>query len=178
MFLSIHLASVFARIMLAGAWGIFCTMILATPILLAYSWREAASVLYLSFSSICHQIPDRSFLVLGYSLPVCHRCSGIYLGLFLGSLIENRFVHRSPRARRVWILAACIPMLFDVVLSYSGLWLGTGLTRFFTGLCFGSLISTLLVRGVTEVLMDAPWRRRAIDYSTFKKGYSWIRKEC
>ena len=178
MFLSTRSASLSARALLAAAWGAFCAIILAAPILLHYSHRESASVLYLSFSNICHQNPDRSFFLWGHSLPVCARCSGIYLGLFLGSLIENRFIHRSLQSRRVWILAACLPMLCDVVLSYSGLWLGTDLGRFFTGLWFGSLISTLLVRGVAELLKDIPHPRLVPGYSLLKKGYAWIQKEC
>jgi uncharacterized membrane protein len=148
------------------------------PILLAHSCHKSASLLHFSFSYICHQIPDRSFFLLGYSLPVCHRCSGIYLGLFLGSLIEIRLAHHSPRARRIFVLAACIPMLVDGLLSYSGLWPGTGLGRFFTGFWFGSLISTLLVRGVVELLTQAPRRRMAAGCSLLKKGTTWIQKEC
>jgi uncharacterized membrane protein len=178
MFLLNRSSSVYARIMVAGTWGLFCAMILAAPILLSRSFDRAASVLYFTFSIFCHQIPDRSYSLLGYSLPVCHRCLGIYLGLWLGSLIENRFAHRSPQARREWIFAACAPMLFDAILSYSGLWRGSGNLRFLTGLWFGCLISTLLVRGIEEFLMDARRRRLAAAHSSRKKGYSWIQKEC
>lgn len=172
MLLSARSAPIAARIMLAGVWGVFCAMILAAPILLSFSCPRIASVLYLSFSTICHQIPDRSFFILGYSFPVCERCSGIYLGLLLGSLVEARFVHRSSTARRVWVLAACIPMLADFSLSFSGLWIGTGPVRFATGLWFGWLISALLVRGVAEFLLHAPWRHLPVGYSPLKKGYS------
>jgi uncharacterized membrane protein len=167
-----------ARILLAGTWGLFCATILAAPILAFYSCHKTAVCLYFSFSGICHQIPDRSFFLLGHSLPVCHRCSGIYLGLLLGSLIDGRFVQRSRRARRVWIFSACVPMFLDFVLSYSGLWAGTAHTRFFTGMWFGCLMSALLVRGVAEFLANAPWRRLATGSSPLKKGYPWIQKEC
>jgi len=30
-------------------------------------------------SLICHQRPDRSFFVDGHQLPVCARCTGLYL---------------------------------------------------------------------------------------------------
>ncbi len=32
----------------------------------------------------CHQIPERSFHLRGHPLGVCHRCSGIYTGMWLG----------------------------------------------------------------------------------------------
>lgn len=178
MALSTRSASTSARILVAGTWGLLCATILAAPILALCSCHKTAAFLYFSFSSICHQIPGRSFSLLGHPLPVCHRCSGIYLGLLLGSLIESRFVHRSRQEHRVWILAACAPMFLDFVLSYSGLWAGTAQTRFFTGLWFGCLISTLLVPGVAEFLTDTPWRCLGAGYSPFKKGHPWIQKEC
>jgi hypothetical protein len=56
-------------------------------------------------------------------------------------------------------LAASIPLLLDALLPCAGLWTNTYLCRFFTGLLFGSLISSLLVRGVAEFLNEALWRR-------------------
>jgi uncharacterized membrane protein len=35
---------------------------------------------------VCHQLPGRSFTAGGLFLPVCARCAGIYLGLFLSFL--------------------------------------------------------------------------------------------
>jgi len=170
MHVSNHGSSASARAIMAGAWGIVCGLILAAPILMSHSCRSAASVLYLSFSCICHQIPERSFAIFGHPLAVCHRCFGIYLGLFLGSLIENRFVHGSLRVRRFWILAASIPLLLDVLLNSAGLWTSTCFSRFFTGLLFGNLVSPLLVRGVAEFLNGAPWRKFAIAH--LKGGFS------
>jgi uncharacterized membrane protein len=34
--------------------------------------------------TICHQIPDRSFHILGRQLPLCARCTGTYLGVTIG----------------------------------------------------------------------------------------------
>ena len=159
-----------ARIILAGLWGMICSLAIAAPILLSNSSNTAASFIYLLFSRICHQIPERSFQLFGHPMAVCHRCLGIYIGLFLGSLIKNRFFHRSPQIRRVWIMAAVAPMLLDFCLSFSGLWHSAGIIRFSTGLVFGSLISSLLVRGVSELLHEAPWRQRANGDSLIKGG--------
>jgi predicted membrane protein DUF2085 len=41
---------------------------------------------------ICHQLPARSFHVWGAALPVCARCSGIYLGAAIAALLRaSRF---------------------------------------------------------------------------------------
>ena len=41
----------------------------------------------LSFSHICHQIPERSFSFNNVNLPVCHRCFAIYSGAFIAALL-------------------------------------------------------------------------------------------
>ena len=35
--------------------------------------------LYVAGSVVCHQIPERSFHLFGVQLPVCARCTGLYL---------------------------------------------------------------------------------------------------
>lgn len=32
---------------------------------------------------ICHRRPDRSFFIRGHQFPVCSRCTGIYLSIFI-----------------------------------------------------------------------------------------------
>jgi uncharacterized membrane protein len=46
----------------------------------APSWYGLAFVLYGVGAVVCHQLPERSFHVWGAQLPVCARCTGIYLG--------------------------------------------------------------------------------------------------
>jgi len=150
---------VLARALTAGAWGTLCAFILAPPVLAAAGWDAAATVVYFFFSPVCHQAPERSFELLGIPLAVCHRCSGIYLGLFLGSMLRNPWIHRSPAARRRWILAAAVPLVLDALLPCCGLWVNTAASRFATGLCFGIPVASLVVRGIAEFLTEAPWRR-------------------
>jgi uncharacterized membrane protein len=160
------------RTVLPLVLGVICTLIIAAPLLASHSFHRAASILYLVFSPICHQIPERSFRMFGNSLAVCHRCSGIYLGMFLGSFLENRAMHRSVQARRLWVLGAILPMLLDGLAPLAGLWTGSSLTRFSTGLLFGTLISSLLVRGLAEFVREAPWRRFTLQNSQLNGGLS------
>jgi uncharacterized membrane protein len=159
-----------ARALLAGVWGILCLSAIAAPVLAAHAHHSAAAVFYLIFSRVCHQIPERSFMVSAYALAVCHRCAGIYLGLFLGALAGNLFIHRSPRTRRIWVLAAIIPLWLDALLPYTGLWSSTDISRFLTGMLFGVIASSLLVRGLTELLQEVSWRRFSIRDPHFKGG--------
>jgi uncharacterized membrane protein len=150
-----------SRAILICIWGTLCLCIIGAPWLAAQSFYAAASALYLLFSRICHQMPDRSFVLFGHSLAVCHRCSGIYIGMFLGCFVEIPAMHRRTQVRRWMILAALIPISIDLFAPMAGLWHNTVFGRFFTGLLFGALVSSLLVRGFSEFLCDAPWQRRS-----------------
>jgi uncharacterized membrane protein len=164
--------TIFSRTLLAGVFGTLCLSAASAPLLAMHARHTAAALLYLLFSSICHQIPERSFLISGYAVAVCHRCFGIYLGLFWGALVENPFLHRSPRSRRIWVLAAALPILLDALLPYTGLWSSKGFSRFVTGMLFGTVVSSLLVRGVTELLQETPWRRFSFRDPHFRGGLS------
>ena len=49
-------------------------------------WSLAACV-DLAASFVCHQIPARSFHLWGAQLPVCARCTGIYVGAATAALL-------------------------------------------------------------------------------------------
>lgn len=87
-----------------GAW---CLLILLTP-LTVDRVPKAGIFLYLFFSPLCHQLPERSFFLFGHQLPVCARCLGIYAGAFLGSFFAKK---ESPSP---WVLVAGLfPMAVD-----------------------------------------------------------------
>jgi uncharacterized membrane protein len=49
---------------------------------------------------VCHQRPDRSWLLAGDALALCQRCTGVHLGALLAVLML--FIARCPVSRR-WI---------------------------------------------------------------------------
>jgi uncharacterized membrane protein len=151
--------SIRIRILLAAAWGSLCVAVVAAPWLESHSYHNVAFVLYRLFSGICHQIPDRSFALFGYPLPVCHRCSGIYAGLFLGCFVVLRGIHRNTAVRRYLVLASIITLALDAIAPVMGLWNNSALSRFSTGLLFGIMASLIVVRGLEEFAQDFSWRR-------------------
>ena len=70
------------------------------------------------------------------------------------------------------MMIAVAPMALDICLSFTGLWTGAGIVRFITGLAFGILISSLLVRSVTELLRDAPWRLQADSIHSSREAFN------
>jgi uncharacterized membrane protein len=167
-----------SRAVVAAGWFAVCLCALAAPILASQARFAPASVLYFLFAHICHQIPERSFHLLGYSLAVCHRCFGIYLGLFLGCFADIPRMHRSPRHRRLWVLGAIAPLALDALAPVAGLWVNSALSRFSTGMLFGTLISSLVVRGFAEFAREALLRRPAVPFPPFKGDLVCMKKDC
>jgi len=71
---------------------IWLAFIIAGPCFAANMQNNFLTEIYYGlFSLICHQIPERSFFLNGYQLPVCARCIGIYFGIFAGSILYPIF---------------------------------------------------------------------------------------
>jgi uncharacterized membrane protein len=149
------------RVFLPIFWATVCVAMVAAPFLQAHGHSLAAALVYVLFAPVCHQDPTRSFVLLGHKWAVCHRCSGIYLGLFLASLLpyDLSAVVWSPRWRKVWIICATAPLLLDVFLPFAGLWHNTPASRFASGMLFGAMLSSLLASALAELVHEAPWKR-------------------
>lgn len=145
------------RVAWAAIWGFLCLWIMAAPVLLAYGHPAAATLAYFPFSFFCHQIPERSFSLMQFPFTVCHRCFGIYAGLFLGSMFTISYTPSSWRMRRLAIVASTVPLLLDALLPHTGLWISTWWSRTGTGFLLGFLLSPFLIQGVSE-LRDAVLR--------------------
>jgi uncharacterized membrane protein len=144
-------------------WSGLCLAMLAAPWLESRGYHAAASLFYGLFSRVCHQDPARSFALAGHPWAVCHRCSGIYLGLWLVSIIpfEMTFLLGVPRRRRIWVLAGSAPLLVDVFLQVSGLLSNTPATRFVSGLIFGIMAASLFVPAVVECIGSTRGKRNS-----------------
>lgn len=96
----------------------------------------------------CHQIPERSFFVGGYQMPVCARCFGMIAGEIFG--IVGALLLAVPFCVCAIIL---IPMVIDGTLQYKTSYTSNNGKRFATGLLFGFGFSHLIVRGVILILI-------------------------
>jgi uncharacterized membrane protein len=161
-----------ARRALLFFFSLVCLSIPAAPLLVSQHHALPAAIFYLSFSSVCHQIPERCFSLLGYPWAVCHRCSGIYFGLWIGALFYPALpeILRHRFMRRSWLLGALVFLALDTGLPLMGLWTNTPLTRVTSGIVFGSLSSVLLITGGAEILQARPWKRPLMSYSDTAGG--------
>ncbi len=101
------------------------------------------------FQPVCHQLPERSFFLEGIPLAVCHRCTGIYLGAWVGILLYP-FLH--ARLRRIhawkWLVIGSVPAVLDWGLTFLGLWENIPLSRLLTGSLAGLTIGLLVTRSL------------------------------
>jgi uncharacterized membrane protein len=172
--------SVAAHTVLAIVSGGLSLLIIAAPYLAARSHPAVATFVYLLFAPVCHQSTGRSFALDGYSWAVCHRCTGIYLGIFLASLLPPRLFAalQSSLPRRIWVVGATVPLVLDALLPIAGFWTNTPWSRFSSGLLFGTMLSTLLLPGIMELLNQVPWQRTHSHASVLDGGSVWTRNEC
>lgn len=105
------------------------------------------------FAPVCHQIAERSFHVDGVSLAVCHRCYGIFCGLFAGPvlyLFARRWEHRWWRRSHVVMVASIVPMALDWTLDLVNLWQNTPLSRVLTGAVFGLAAGLMVAQALSS----------------------------
>lgn len=128
----------------------------------------SALTVYAIGSVVCHQLPDRSFHLWGRQLPVCARCTGIYVGAAVVALIALAVARLKPRAPVIARLKPRAPVVARlkpraplaafavtptlVTLAYE--WI-TGTTpanwiRAAAGLTLGGIVSALVLAPVDE----------------------------
>lgn len=100
--------------------------------------KKAISVL------ICHRIPERTFKIRGKYLPVCSRCTGIYLGAFsyfaLAYLVKIDYNCYLITAGALMI----VPTFLDGFTQLLGMRKSNNTLRFFTGIIAGLGLAILV----------------------------------
>lgn len=110
------------------------------------------ALIYLAGSFVCHQLPERSFHISGTQLPVCARCTGLYLGAAVGmvALLATPALTLSfPRVRLV-LLTSAIPTVVTLATAWLGLWDPGNVVRAALalplGITVGAIVTAVLVR--------------------------------
>ena len=137
----------------AAAAALWVLLILVPPVFAAAAADSVASPVFTFFGYICHQLPDRSFHLMGHQLGVCSRCFGVYFGLLAGVLAYPlwRRIDEIEPLPRVFLFASIIPMGIDWSLTFFGIWENTHASRFITGLILGVGCATFIIPAVVEI---------------------------
>ena len=127
-------------------------LILAMPLWATLGVDDAVRA---AFAPYCHQRFDRSLEIAGSVLPVCARCTGLWLGALLAALVLP--LVKPPRELpRYRVLAfAMAPMAFDLALEHVFGLGPSALSRLLTGACLGAAVTSFaipaLIRAAEEV---------------------------
>jgi uncharacterized membrane protein len=110
-----------------------------------------AFTMYAIGSVVCHQLPDRSFHVAAVALPVCARCTGIYLGAAVASMLAA--TRRLPRPSHVvlWLLASALPTAATLSYEWTVGSAPSNWTRAAAGLALGFAVMTAVFSEVDQV---------------------------
>jgi uncharacterized membrane protein len=101
---------------------------------------EIGYALQRGFSLVCHQQPERSFMLFGGSVAVCARCLGIYLGAAVGSIV--RLSRQVARELLLAVLAVNAVDWLAELASLHGNWMPA---RFVLGFALGMGGTMLIV---------------------------------
>ncbi|HEX6463731.1 MAG TPA: DUF2085 domain-containing protein [Vicinamibacterales bacterium] len=121
----------------------------ASPIAVASPHRMLAvpsALVYEAGSHICHQRPERSFHIGGRPMPVCARCTGLYVSAAaaIPFALVAATVLPSRRARAI-LLVAALPTLTTWALEYGGIAAFSNLVRALAALPLGFATAWLVI---------------------------------
>lgn len=107
--LSVHWLAVFNLFFV-----IYIALPLLAPILLALGYSSIALSIYKMYGFTCHQLPSHSYVIFGYQVAICQRCTAIHgtmaiVGLLYVLLRQRRLPLLSFR----WYLLFIIPVAVD-----------------------------------------------------------------
>jgi uncharacterized membrane protein len=98
---------------------------------------------------ICHQRPERSFYLWATQMPVCARCTGIYLGaaiaalLFYSDRLAAPLTRRAAHVRSIVALAA-LPTLLTLAFEWTTGVAPSNAVRALAGLPMGAAVAWMV----------------------------------
>lgn len=124
-----------------------------SPLVVAFLPPTMAAPFLGFFRLQCHGLVDRVLTVFGHQLPVCSRCTGIYLGLALAAALPRpRF---APSVLRVWLFAAAALMALDALVLEDRV----PALRILTGLLLAWPVVKLVLPEPSSPVAEAPVTR-------------------
>jgi uncharacterized membrane protein len=132
----------FTALALAGISSLILGASAACSWLIARGWSMQWRLL---FRLVCHGIPSRCLLLFGVPMPICARCTAIYLGLIAGTVVFGLVPRMNELAARAMAIAAALPMALDGGTQLVRLRESTNELRVVTGLVAGIALALWLL---------------------------------
>jgi uncharacterized membrane protein len=135
-------------------------LILGAASLCTWAVAQGASPQWrLLFRVLCHGIAERCLTLWGTPMPICTRCTGIYLGMLAGLLAFLLIPRLRERVMRPIALAAAVPLAIDGLTQLARLRESTNTLRMETGLLAGMAFGLWILSAVedrSERVIPAP----------------------
>ncbi|AIJ05430.1 hypothetical protein JH146_0581 [Methanocaldococcus bathoardescens] len=102
-------------------------------------WNFVSFILYTIYSTICHQMPQRSYFIFEHKMAVCARCFGIYTGFLIGMFIYPflKKLNDFKTPNKWYLIIALTPLVVDGTTQLIGLRESFNELRFVTGFIAG-----------------------------------------
>lgn len=144
----------------AGVIAAIALSILSSSLLCTWAVAHGASPRWrLLFRLFCHGIPRRCLTIWSVPMPICARCTAIYIGLTAGILAFALLPRIGEMLARRILIAGAIPMLIDGLSQLTTLRESTNALRLATGLIAGIVFTfwalTSVERAPLQILDDA-----------------------
>jgi uncharacterized membrane protein len=141
----------------AATLGAISTAILSASVACTWAVAHGASMRWrLLFRLFCHGIPERCFHVWGVPMPICARCTAIYVGLALAIAAFVVLPRLSERGARLLLVAAVVPLAVDGLTQLARLRESTNGIRSATGLVAGMAFGLWAITAVeSHVVTDS-----------------------
>lgn len=107
--------------------------------------------LKIGYSTVCHQNVNKTFTCGTSAFLVCARCTGIYFGVLITSLVLL-IPQINIKVRTGYLILFSIPMLADVIFYSIGLYQYNKIVAAFTGVLFGSSVFLYILGAIENSL--------------------------
>lgn len=115
-------------------FGSIPVLILAAATLCTWALSNGAPAFWrLLFRPLCHGMASRSLEMFGTLMPICARCTGVYLGMLVGILTFAAMPWIEGRLLKPMMLIALVPIAVDGVTQALGFRESTNALRVVTG---------------------------------------------
>lgn len=112
---------------------------------------------------MCHQIPERSFILNENQMPFCVRCTAIWIGLAVGLGFMVVFSFELNEKFFAVLLLSLLPLGLDGVGQLLGFWESTNIVRLLTGIPAG-LLGGVAIGLIIDEVRSFPFFQRLHRY--------------
>ena len=136
--------------------AVFGAFVIASRTSAAMPLYALSAAVYEVGSLVCHQLSNRSFHLSGAQMPVCARCTGLYVGAAGAALMATRMNRAAQRhvwdRARQWLLVGSAPTALTLVYEWvSGVTPGNWI-RAAAGFPLGAIVMLIVVAATASTV--------------------------